>query len=121
MSRLLMEILFYICRMINFESNTIETDKIEMLSHFETVETSLTEEFIEGRHFVCAIDEVNYEHVTGFPVEIDLEDHQITMKKLCPQIWKKGKKLFLKNLDQIHQGGDEKSPALTSMAADLHS
>ena len=30
----------------------------------------------EGRHFVCevcAIDEVNYEHVRGFPVEIDLE------------------------------------------------
>ena len=34
---------------------------------------SLTEEFIEGRHFVCAIDEVNHEHVRGFPVEIDLE------------------------------------------------
>ena len=34
---------------------------------------SLTEEFIEGRHFVCAIDEVNYEHVRGFLVEIDLE------------------------------------------------
>eukprot|EP00434_Breviolum_minutum_P004907 symbB.v1.2.004329.t1/scaffold188.1/size279614/18 len=35
--------------------------------------SSLTEEFIEGRHFVCAIDEVNHEHVRGFPVEIDLE------------------------------------------------
>ena len=33
----------------------------------------MTEEFIEGRHFVCAIDEVNHEHVRGFPVEIDLE------------------------------------------------
>ena len=24
------------------------------------------EEFIEGRHFVCAIDEVNHEHVRSF-------------------------------------------------------
>ena len=31
--------------------------------------SSLTEEFMEGRHFVCAIDEVNHEHVGGFPVD----------------------------------------------------
>ena len=68
--------------MINTEPNTMtETDKIENVAsscdllgpQFEPVETSLTEEFIEGRHFVCAIDEVNHEHVRGFPVEIDLE------------------------------------------------
>ena len=67
--------------MINFEPNTTETCKIETCEsdfdmcepEFETVEKSLTEEFIEGRHFVCAIDEVNHEHFRGFPVEIDLE------------------------------------------------
>ena len=73
----------YICRMICEEPNTnmTEIDKNETAvsscdlcePQFEHVETSLTEEFIEGRHFVCAIDEVNHEHVRGFPVEIDLE------------------------------------------------
>ena len=71
----------YVCRMINFEPNTTETCKIGTCEsdfdvcgpQFETVEKSLTEEFIEGRHFVCAIDEVNHEHFRGFPVEIDLE------------------------------------------------
>ena len=72
----------YVCRMMNAEPNTTETDKIETVAsscdlcgpQFEPVETSLTEEFIEGRrHFVCAIDEVNHEHVRGFPADIDLE------------------------------------------------
>ena len=73
----------YVCRMIQHEPNTNTTEK----GKSETVASSvalcepqleyagsiLTEEFIEGRHFVCAIDEVNHEHVRGFPVEIDLE------------------------------------------------
>ena len=73
----------YICRMIVEEPNTNmkEMDKSETVApsddllepQFEHVGNSLTEEFIEGRHFVCAIDEVNLEHVRGFPVEIDLE------------------------------------------------
>ena len=73
----------YVCRMIQHEPNTNTTE----IGKSETVASSvalcepqlehaggiLTEEFIEGRHFVCAIDEVNHEHVRGFPVEIDLE------------------------------------------------
>ena len=73
----------YVCRMIQHEPNTNTTE----IGQSETVASSvalcepqledaggiLTEEFIEGRHFVCAIDEVNHEHVRGFPVEIDLE------------------------------------------------
>ena len=62
-------------------TNTTETGKSETVaSPVDLCEpqlghagSSLTEEFIEGRHFVCAIDEVNHEHVRGFPVEIDLE------------------------------------------------
>ena len=67
---------------------------------FEHAGSSLAEEFIEGRHFVCAIDEVNHEHVRGFPVEINLEGPlndddedsgyvpHLSMKgmKPCPQI-----------------------------------
>ena len=71
----------YVCRMIRLEPNTTETCKIETCEsdleacgpQFETVERSLTEEFIEDRYFVCAIDEVGNEHFRGFPVEIDLE------------------------------------------------
>ena len=73
----------YVCRMIRNEPNinTTETGKSETVaSSVDLCEpqlghagSSLTEEFIEGRHFVCAIDEVNHEHVRGFPVEIDLE------------------------------------------------
>ena len=73
----------YVCRMIRNEpnTNTTETGKSETVaSSVDLCEpqlghagSSLTEEFIEGRHFVCAIDEVNHEHVRGFPVEIDLE------------------------------------------------
>ena len=73
----------YVCRMIQHEPNTdtTETGKSETVAssvalcepQLEHAGSSLTEEFIEGRHFVCAIDEVNYEHVRGFPVEIDLE------------------------------------------------
>ena len=73
----------YVCRMIQHEPNTNTTE----IGKSETVASSValcepqlehagsifTEEFIEGRHFVCAIDEVNHEHVRGFPVEIDLE------------------------------------------------
>ena len=73
----------YVCRVIRNEPNTNTTE----IGKSETVASSvalcepqlghagssLTEEFIEGRHFVCAIDEVNHEHVRGFPVEIDLE------------------------------------------------
>ena len=73
----------YVCRMIQHEpnTNTTETGKSETVAssvalcepQLEHAGSSLTEEFIEGRHFVCAIDEVNHEHVRGFPVEIDLE------------------------------------------------
>ena len=73
----------YVCRMIQNEpnTNTTETGKSETVAssvalcepQLEHAGSSLTEEFIEGRHFVCAIDEVNHEHVRGFPVEIDLE------------------------------------------------
>ena len=73
----------YVCRMIQHEPNinTTETGKSETVAssvalcepQLEYAGGSLTEEFIEGRHFVCAIDEVNHEHVRGFPVEIDLE------------------------------------------------
>ena len=73
----------YVCRMIQHEpnTNTTETGKSETVAssvalcepQWEHAGSSLTEEFIEGRHFVCAIDEVNHEHVRGFPVEIDLE------------------------------------------------
>ena len=73
----------YVCRMIQHEpnTNTTETGKSETVAssvalcepQLEHAGGSLTEEFIEGRHFVCAIDEVNHEHVRGFPVEIDLE------------------------------------------------
>ena len=113
--------------MPNFRTNTniTENGKSETVTssvalcepQLEHVGGSLTEEFIEGRHFVCAIDEVNYEHVRGFPVEIDLEgpprdDNEdsgyvptLSMKEMksCSQIWKKGKKSFLKNLNQIFQ------------------
>ena len=96
----------YVCRMINTEPNTnmTETDKIENVAsscdllgpQFESVETSLTEEFIEGRHFVCAIDEVNHEHVRGFPVEIDLEgppnDDDEDSGYMCQHLSMKGKK-----------------------------
>ena len=71
----------YVCRMIQHEpnTNTTETGKSETVAssvalcepQLEHVGSSLTEEFIEGRHCVCAIDEVNHEHVRGFPVEID--------------------------------------------------
>ena len=73
----------YVCRMIQHEpnTNTTETGKSETVAssvalcepQLEHAGSSLTEEFMEGRHFVCAIDEVNHEHVRGFPVEIDLE------------------------------------------------
>ena len=73
----------YVCRMIQHEpnTNTTETGKSETVAssvalcepQLEYAGSSLTEEFIEGRHFVCAIDEVNHEHVRGFPVEVDLE------------------------------------------------
>ena len=73
----------YVCRMIQHEpnTNTTETGKSETVAssvalcepQLEHAGSSLTEEFIEGRHFVCAIDEVNHEQVRGFPVEIDLE------------------------------------------------
>ena len=73
----------YVCQMIQHEpnTNTTETGKSETVAssvalcepQWEHAGSSLTEEFIEGRHFVCAIDEVNHEHVRGFPVEIDLE------------------------------------------------
>ena len=79
----------YVCRMISFEPNTTETHMSEAcvdfedfeITHFEscgpqfeTSEMSLTEKFIENRHYVCAIDEVSHER--GFPVEIDLEGPQ---------------------------------------------
>ena len=134
------------------------------------VETSLTEGFIEGRHFVCAIDEVNHEHVRGFPVEIDLEgspndddedsgyvptpEHEREeampsdlgeRKEVIPQEPEsdfseefvrqheaRGHWPYDKGCDSCvqargrtparrrqHQGGDEKSPALTPMAADF--
>ena len=73
----------YVCRMIQHEpnTNTTENGKSETVAssvalcepQLEHAGSSLTEEFIEGRHFVCAIDEVSHEHVRGFPVEIDLE------------------------------------------------
>ena len=73
----------YVCRMIQHEpnTNTTETGKSETVAssvalcepQLEHAGGSLTEEFIEGRHFVYAVDEVNHEHVRGFPVEIDLE------------------------------------------------
>ena len=73
----------YVCRMIQHEpnTNTTEIGKSETVAssvalcepQLEHAGSILTEEFIEGRHFVCAIDEVNHEHVRGFPVEIDLE------------------------------------------------
>ena len=73
----------FVCRTIQHEpnTNTTETGKSETVAssvalcepQLEHAGSSLTEEFIEGRHFVCAIDEVNHEHVRGFPVEIDLE------------------------------------------------
>ena len=80
----------YVCRMISFEPNTTETHmskacvNFENLEsdfkscgpQFETSEMSLTEKFIENRHYVCAIDEVSHEHFRGFPVEIDLEGPQ---------------------------------------------
>ena len=67
---------------------------------FQTVEKSLTEEFIEGRHFVCAIDEVNHEHLRGFRLRLTWKDLSITMMRIvgmcqhlnmkemkpCPQI-----------------------------------
>ena len=105
-----LEPLSYVCRMIQHELNTNPTEN----GKSETVASSValcepqlkhaggsfTEEFIEGRHFVCTIDEVNHEHVRGFPVEINLEgpprdDDQdsgmcqhLSMKgmKPCPQI-----------------------------------
>ena len=71
------------CRMIQHEpnTNTTENGKSETVAssvalcepQLEHAGGSLTEEFIEGRYFVCAIDKVNHEHVRGFPVEIDLE------------------------------------------------
>ena len=80
----------YVCRMISFEPNTTETRTNEDCVNFEdlesdfescgpqleTSERSLTEKFIENRHYVCAIDEVSHEHFRGFPVEIDLEGPQ---------------------------------------------
>ena len=73
----------YVCRMIQHEpnTNTTEIGKCQTVAssvalcepQLEHAGSILTEEFIEGRHFVCAIDEVNHEHVRGFPVEIDLE------------------------------------------------
>ena len=73
----------YVCRMIQHEpnTNTTEIGKSETVAssvalcepQLEHAGSILTEEFIEGRHFVCAIDEVNHEHFRGFPVEIDLE------------------------------------------------
>ena len=69
----------YVCRMIQHEpnTNTTENGKRETVAssvalcepQLEHAGGSLTEEFIEGRHFVCAIDEVNHEHVRGFPVQ----------------------------------------------------
>ena len=140
---------------------------------FEHVETSLTEEFIEGRHFVCAIDDVNHEHVRGFPVEIDLEgppndddedsgyvptpEHEREeampsdlgeRKEVIPQEPEsdfsqkfesqllgsllrqheaRGHWPYDKGCDSCvqarrrrhHEGGDDQSPALTSIAADF--
>ena len=69
--------------MMSTESNTNTTEigKSETVAsscnlfepQFKHAETSLTEEFIEGRHFVCAIDEVNHEHVRRPPND-DNED-----------------------------------------------
>ena len=70
----------YVCRMISFEPNTTETHTSEACVNFEdlesdfescgpqfeTSEMSLTEKFIEHRHYVCAIDEVSHEHFRGF-------------------------------------------------------
>ena len=81
-------------------TNTTETGRSETVAssvalcepQLEHAGGSLTEEFIEGRHFVCAIDEVNHEHVRGFPVEIDTRIagmcQHLSMKgmKPCPQI-----------------------------------
>ena len=73
---------FHVCRMIQYESNTNTTENgksetvassVALCEPQKHAGGSLTEEFIEGRHFVCAIDEVNHKHVRGFPVEIDLE------------------------------------------------
>ena len=64
----------YFCRMIRNEPNTniTGTGKSETVASSVNLcepqlghaGSSLTEEFIEGRHFVCAIDEVNCQ---GFP------------------------------------------------------
>ena len=125
----------YVCRMISFEPNTTETgmsnagvnvedfesDFRSCGPQFETSEMSLTEKFIENRHYVCAIDEVSHEHFRGFPVEIDLEGpHRTVMrktvgmyqppkmkgKKSCPalqphQILRLPRKSALQNLSEI--------------------
>ena len=55
----------------------------------------LTEEFIEGRHFVCAIDEVNHEMSEVFELRLIWKDHQMTMTRIvgmCPHLSTKGKK-----------------------------
>ena len=179
----------YVCRMIQHEpnTNTTETGKSETVAssvalcepQLEHAGSSLTEEFIEGRHFVCAIDEVNHEHVRGFPVEIDLEgppndddedsgyvptpEHERDeampsdlgeRKEVIPQepesdfsedfeepqllgslLWQheaRGHWPYDKGCDSCvqargrtparrrhHEGGDDQSPALTSMAADF--
>ena len=179
----------YVCRMIQHEpnTNTTENGKSETVAssvalcepQLEHAGGSLTEEFIEGRHFVCAIDEVNHEHVRGFPVEIDLEgpprdddedsgyvptpEHERDeampsdlgeRKEVIPQELEsdfsedfeepqllgsllrqheaRGHWPYDKGCDSCvqargrtparrrhHEGGDDQSPALTSMAADF--
>ena len=141
-----------------------ETSKLEMSEfescgpQFETSEMSLTEKFIENRHYVCAIDEVSHEHFRGFPVEIDLEGPQDgdeedsgyvptpehereelmpdvsgeLLGNLLQQHEARGHWPYDKGCDSCvqargrtparrrrHQGGDENSPALISMAADF--
>ena len=95
----------YVCRMIQHEpnTNTTETGKSETVAssvalwepQLEHAGGSLTEEFIEGRHFVCAIDEVNHEHVRGFPVEMIWKDHHRMMTRIvgmCQHLSMKGMK-----------------------------
>ena len=114
---------FCVCRMIQHEpkTNTAENSKSETVAssvalcepQLEHAESSLTEEFIEGRHFVCVIDKVNHEYVRGFKLRLIWKDHHRIRTSgyvLTPEherdeamLSDLEKKSFLRNLNQIFQ------------------